>query len=311
MSFLLIDNKNHTDNSDIIELKYMKFIYLGSISLVTLIGTFLLPFLSKKYTDSLHYINGFSGAIMFSTAFIHLLPHILENQFTTYPFAMLFVVLSFYIIMFIEKIIFHIHHHETSTNCKGDFIKNIINVLAIGLHAMVAGITIGISDTHERLTQIFIAVISHKLFASYAIGNKIFKSNNKCAIIIPLLVFNMMTPGGVIIGYYVNNINPWLDMILNSISIGAFLYIGCTDTLIDEIEMHHDHTSQNHEQNRYTETSFNTSNITSLRSLEIDMPDIHRNSQHHKPLNKLKLYVIQLFGVLIIAVINIYSIHHR
>ena len=44
-------------------------------------------------------------------------------------------------------------------------------------------------------------------------------------------------------------------MVLNSISAGAFLYIGCTDTLIDEIEMHHDHNSSQLYNNNITNKS--------------------------------------------------------
>ena len=276
----------------------MKWIYLGIISFTTIIGTFLLPLLSRKCINYLHYINGFSGAIMFSTALMHLIPHIFENNFTTYPFPMLFIVISFYIIMFIEKILFHVHHHEVNISVKNEFIKNMLNILAIGLHALVAGITLGLMDTNKGLTQMFIAIISHKIFAAYAIGNKMFQAHNKIAIIIPLIFFNLMTPCGIIIGYYVSNINPWVNMVLTSVSTGAFLYIGCTDTLIDEIEMHHDHSNTTHTNDIYGISNSN------LQPLEIEQVHNHYHPEH-KSYNKLKLYFVQLFGVAIVALVNL------
>jgi len=274
-----------------LNIEYMKYIFLGIISLTTLVCTFLLPYMFRKCEHYLHYMNGFSGSIMFSTALIHLIPELSEYQLSDYPFPFLFVIISFYIIMFIEKIIFHVHHHEVTVNVRNELISNLANVSAVGLHGIVAGINLGMSHDNETLIHMFVSIISHKIFASYAIGNKLFRSRSKLAIILPLILFNLMTPGGIIIGMYINNISLWLNMILSSIATGAFLYIGCADTLIDEIEMHHTH----------SDTKLCRKNPMNVSSINIQT--------HH---NKFKLYLVQLLGVCVISSINIiylYSNH--
>ena len=193
-------NNTQLDTYNDFDIEFLKWIYLGAISLTTILGTFLLPWLFRKCEHYLHYMNSFSGAVMFTTSLTHLIPELSEYHLSDYPFPFLFTVLSFYVIMFIEKILFHIHHHEVTINTRNELLGNLANIIAIGLHAIVAGITLGLSNDNETLTHMFISIISHKIFASYAIGNKLFRSKSKLAIILPLILFNLMTPGGIIIG---------------------------------------------------------------------------------------------------------------
>jgi len=252
----------------------MILIYTSIILTSSIIGTIFLPKVIHKYEHYLHYVNSFSGSVLFSTALIHLLPELSEYHLSEYPYHMVFVTSSFLLLMFLEKYIFHIHHHTVEIDSNiSELTTNIITVLAISAHSFIAGISLGLSDSNKELNTIFISIISHKIFAAYAIGCKLYNSKS-WNYYIPTTIFILITPIGVIVGYFINDVSEWCSLILESISCGTFLYIGSTD-IIEEHEIQHHNSNDTH----------------------------HRCS--NTKLNKYGLMLSIILGVVFISLINI------
>jgi hypothetical protein len=128
----------------------------------------------------------------------------------------------------------------TAVAWRDDLIRNMINVCAISLHSVIAGTSLGYSNETGGLDSIFIAIISHKLFASLAVGSRIISTSaSPCSIYSPLIVFCLMTPLGALIGHNGRSAgNEWLDMTLDAISCGSFLYMGVVG-MVEEHDMAH------------------------------------------------------------------------
>jgi zinc transporter ZupT len=251
-------------------------IYATVVVIECFIGSIVLPRVGRKFHRIMHYMNSFSGATLFATALFHLLPELREAHLTKYPWDMVIVAASFLGIMFLEKVVFHVHGHTivdarpaiaqqalaakakqvdgdaeaTVTDAdaaaaatalwKNDLMRNMINVGAISLHSLIAGISLGHSRTMGGLDSIFIAIVSHKLFEGLAIGSRVMAtSSSPYSIYPPLALFCLMTPIGAVIGNLSRSANdPYLDMVLDSLSAGTFLYIGVID-MVEEHEMAH------------------------------------------------------------------------
>lgn len=299
-------------------------LYVSVIFIVSVLGAIVLPRISQLYSHYLHYVNSMAGATLFATAILHLVPELREHALTDYPFDMLILCGTWIGLMFFEKVIFHVHHHAPELhlpsgggNCSV-FIQNMIGVVAIGLHSIIAGIALGGSDTTADLDSVFVSIISHKLFAALAIGSRVLtlsssggdgiKSIFSWPIVIPLALFCLMTPIGALIGWLINDSNEWLDMVLDSISAGTFLYMGSID-MMDEHEAHH-HEGQQHQhggsgdqQQPDDDDQQEASALTVGRRCDEGDGEVG-HADHHHSINKYGQFIAMGIGIGIIAIVN-------
>lgn len=114
-------------------------------------------------------LNAFSGAVFLTVGLTHLLPHVAEHEATAdldtdYPVGLAIVALGFILILFVEQILFDVHGHKHHENLELEeertpdvpllertrntalfYQEPLITQLAVGLHAVLECITMGLA----------------------------------------------------------------------------------------------------------------------------------------------------------------------
>jgi zinc transporter ZupT len=111
-------------------------------------------------------LNAFSGSVFLTVGLMHLLPHVLEYESaadlgTEYPVGLMFVVVGFLLILFVEQIVFNVHESandlereesrvqytllEKTKNVALCYREPLLTELAVVLHGVLEATVLGIS----------------------------------------------------------------------------------------------------------------------------------------------------------------------
>jgi zinc transporter 1/2/3 len=138
----------------------------------------------------------------------------------------------------------HSHSHgrnptkdKKKTMSKDDMAPYVL-LIAISLHAILAGVSLGVQSSKTNVTTVAVAIMSHKAPAAFSIGFAFYKSGvtafrNICAI---MFAFSMVTPIGIAIGVAIGSSSPIASLILEGLAAGSFIYVGATEIATDEFE---------------------------------------------------------------------------
>jgi len=202
------------------------------VSLVSLIGLFLLGLGKKTLHKITHYLVSFAAGSMIGAAFLHILPEASEQLNNLLPY--LIVIAGIILFFVIEKILHWRHCHED--NCKvhsvaylnlfGDAIHNFMDGIAIAAAFLISP-DLGITTT--------IAILIHEIpqeLGDYSIlihsGLSRFKA----------LIYNLISAIFAIIGailtYLFGNYFSSLSIYLMPLAAGGFIYMAAVD-LIPEL----------------------------------------------------------------------------
>ena len=130
----------------------------------------------------------------------------------------------------------HISENSVSKSTpKNSFISYLL-LFALGFHGLFEGISLGIQKTTKGALFLLIAISLHKWAASLTLGISFVRSNvSKNEFVINILIFSCFTPVGIIIGMALTSFsNDYIAGIFLSISVGTFIYIACSEVVIDE-----------------------------------------------------------------------------
>jgi len=113
-----------------------------------------------------------------------------------------------------------------------------ILLVAVSLHAVLAGVSLGVQSTRAQITAVAIAIISHKAPAAFSIGFAFLKSGvttytRMCAI---MFAFACVTPVGIAIGIGIGSSSRLASLIIEGLAAGSFIYVGATEIATDEFE---------------------------------------------------------------------------
>ena len=131
----------------------------------------------------------------------------------------------------------HEHEHEEHTH-KGSSITPYILLLALGFHGLFEGMALGIQSSVQSTLSLFLAIAAHKWAASLTLGISFVKAGiMRRQLIIMVLIFAFIGPVGVAIGLILSSTaNEIVQGIFLAISVGTFIYIACTEVLVEEFE---------------------------------------------------------------------------
>jgi zinc transporter 1/2/3 len=113
-------------------------------------------------------------------------------------------------------------------------------VVALSIHSLIAGITMGAQNSLSNVLLIFVAIATHKSTAGFALGVSLARNAVPRGRALRLIgLFSVMTPIGIIIGLLVTNALDGRDQIIFqavflSLAAGSFIYIAAFDILRDE-----------------------------------------------------------------------------
>jgi len=212
--------------------------------LLTSLVAVIYPIRMRSYPDHHSWLergDAFASGIFLGAALFHMLPDAL-NLFSTlfpssrFPLAESFCAGGFLFLLFLERL---------SGLCQGKNPTTRISlVLAIILiiHALVEGAALGISDTVETTSILFLAIIAHKGSESFALAIILNRSNLVLPVIILIVgLFSCMTPLGIFGGALLTESLQWragqiLTAGFNAFAAGTFLYM----STLHHINHHHD-----------------------------------------------------------------------
>ena len=129
----------------------------------------------------------------------------------------------------------HDHSHEHG---KKVGITPYILLLALGFHGFFEGMALGIQGEVRDTLFLALAIAAHKWAASLTLGISIIKSGIKLKqLFIMISIFALIGPVGIAFGMILKaTANDIVEAIFLAISVGTFLYIACTEVLVEEFE---------------------------------------------------------------------------
>ena len=134
------------------------------------------------------------------------------------------------------------HHHHSDhveKHLHGSSFASMILLVALCLHSMIAGISIGIESSTSAITSIAIGILAHKFFAGFALGSTMVAAEIPRARHMKLgIVFASSTPFGILLGMAAANFFHISDLtkgIAEAVVGGTFLYISIVEIGIKEL----------------------------------------------------------------------------
>ena len=120
---------------------------------------------------------------------------------------------------------------------KSNFYSAFIILFAISLHAVLAGVSLGVQHERESIIALTTAICSHKAPAAFSIGAKFIKEGlTRLESVALIILFACVTPLGIVIGIAADQAGGLTLLILEGLSAGTFLYIGATEVSTDAFE---------------------------------------------------------------------------
>jgi zinc transporter 1/2/3 len=202
---------------------------------------------SRKCTRLLSSGNALAGGFFLGAALLHLLPEAqesLEILDGSIPWAMVFCLIGFLLILFLEKLVISDGHHAPNTatlSTRSPLYPYVLSIV-LSLHSIIAGYALGAGGTMNMVLIIFAAEVSHKLSAAFALGVSLVRSGMEASRLRRvLLLFALMTPLGIGLGEFVSSriqgeTSTIVSGIINAIAAGTFLYVAIVDILHEEFE---------------------------------------------------------------------------
>ena len=111
-------------------------------------------------------------------------------------------------------------------------------LFALGFHGFFEGMALGIQQEVKDTLFLSLAIAAHKWAASLTLGISVIKSYIKLKqLFIIILIFGLIGPVGIAFGLILRaTCNEVIESVFLAISVGTFLYIACTEVLVEEFE---------------------------------------------------------------------------
>ena len=207
------------------------------VSLVSLVGFFVLPFNKEKLNKILIYVVSFAAGTLLGDAFVHLIPEAYEKNWSSLfvSLSILSGIVSFFVL---EKFVHWRHCHKIPSEnhphpfsyviLTGDTIHNLIDGMIIGASYLVS-IPVGIATT--------LAVIFHEIPQEVGdFGSLLFGGFSKKRALMLNFVTALAAIFGAVIVLSFRNIGSLADFLI-PFAAGGFIYVASAD-LIPELHKH-------------------------------------------------------------------------
>jgi len=108
-------------------------------------------------------------------------------------------------------------------------------MIALSVHSIFEGIAVGITRDLQDVATLVLAIAIHKGAAASALGISLVKTFPDDFKLCRWLVFTfaLATPVGIIIGMCIPD-NAVMDVVFNSLAAGSFVYIACSEVIVEE-----------------------------------------------------------------------------
>ncbi len=179
---------------------------------------------------------GFATGVFLGAAFFHLLPDATQNFETVsqhpYPWSFTVCVLTIFLMLLTSRA----NQRRLESDDKHNLISGLTITIMLSLHSLIAGVSMGLSTQVNTMMILFMAIISHKMVASFALMMHLVKNNYQkrhCHFI--LIIFSLMTPLGIAAGstllHALQQKAILVEAIFNAAAAGTFIYIALFEYL--------------------------------------------------------------------------------
>ena len=144
----------------------------------------------------------------------------------------------------------HAHGHSHMIGQSDDksmrMTRSLVLLMALSLHHVFEGMTVGLKHTETGVWNMTIAIISHEVIVGFSLGLQLLRSYDTVTkVVVAALLCALMTPLGVLIGMSIMETggegSVTLDAtngILQAIATGVFIYVTFFEILYGEITHH-------------------------------------------------------------------------
>ena len=129
----------------------------------------------------------------------------------------------------------HQHHHHST--------RSIILIIALSMHRIFEGMTIGLQGSVHNIWSLFLAVMCHELVIGFSLGLQLVKSRLSLRqLSITSFVCSVIMPVGVAIGIVLTELGgedgklAMANGILQAIAMGTFIYVTFFEILQEEVD---------------------------------------------------------------------------
>lgn len=110
---------------------------------------------------------------------------------------------------------------QTASNDIGGTIVTVIAVLMISVHVILLGISMGSAGSRATVTNLFIAISSHKILVSISLSIQVLLyETSRIRTILMLGIFCAVMPVGIFIGLLLDETDPAVEFVFLSLASG-------------------------------------------------------------------------------------------
>lgn len=128
------------------------------------------------------------------------------------------------------------HHHNT---------RSIILIVALSMHRIFEGMTIGLQSSVHNIWSLFLAVMCHELVIGFSLGLQLVKSRLALRrMSIASLICSAIMPVGVAVGIVLTELGregsslALANGVLQAVAMGTFIYVTFFEILQEELDPH-------------------------------------------------------------------------
>lgn len=127
---------------------------------------------------------------------------------------------------------------DFAPSCMDNF-KPFVLLFGLGAHSIFEGLAMGLETDRTGAATFALAIGLHKGAASMSLGIEFLKSfpDRPYYISSLIFVFSMFTPLGIVLGMILSDADDIVELVFTSLSAGTFLYIGCSEIIIEEFSI--------------------------------------------------------------------------
>ena len=221
-----------------------KWLIAGILVVFTLLTSLISLHFIGRYRQWLQRGDALADGIFLGVAAFHLFPNAVSGIARTWPtstayvLTLLLVGSGFILLFFLERWFIIHEEQQLSTTTTDAWI--LLGVLSI--HAFISGATLGIAGSMTGASLLFIAILAHKGFESFALAVGLHRRWQRHYPTTLLLTgFAGVTPIGIILASFIDHwlqipTAEWLSSIFNAFAAGTFLYIGTWHAMHDHFD---------------------------------------------------------------------------
>ena len=111
-----------------------------------------------------------------------------------------------------------------------------ILLIGLGTHALFEGMALGLAQGFKNVEIFGLAILIHKGPAGLALGVSMSKTfpNDRNFVFSMLLMFALFTPIGIILGMFLSESPPLVEVIFSTLAGGTFIYISLSEIIVEE-----------------------------------------------------------------------------